>query len=136
MLFSAQFKNYRCSRCSAEWSNVIPTSILPTLATWAFAGVFWAQTLENIIAVNLLIRASGFIIAPLSFWGAHYVVTRATNRAIRKGQCPTCHGQLAQFGSGFYDGGVPAPWELLTYAATIAVAVLAWLISRFASSTS
>jgi len=129
MFFSAGFDNYRCPECSTEWSNIVPTSIVPMTACCAFSGAFWAKTIENFLEPHWLYKLCGFVIAFLSLWACYELIDRTTNRWLRKKRCPSCKAALTHIGSGFYDGLVPNPWELVLYAATIAVAVSVWAVA-------
>ena len=129
MLFSAGFDNYRCSQCSAEWSNVVPTSIIPMSGTCALAGTFWAELFGNYFAPSWWFKLCGFVVAACTLWMYYELLDRTSNRWIRRKTCPRCKGALTHLGSGFYDGIVPNPWELILYAITIGTSVVVWQVT-------
>ena len=130
MLFSAGFDSYKCKDCEKECTNVVPTSIIPMGACCALAGGVWALILKAVVLDHWLMNVGGFAIAFLVLWSVYETTERLTNRAIRSGECPYCHGELASTGHGFYDGFMPNPWELVIYATTVALSMLALFVYR------
>ncbi len=130
MLFSSDITFYRCSQCEAEYSDVVPKSIFPTIVTCVVAGAFWARSLEHLFGETRLFFVVGFIIAAFELWAIYEITERISNAPVRNKQCERCRGELAPVGRGFYDGMMPNLWELAIYVVTILIAALGWWVTK------
>lgn len=122
MLFSGRADDYQCETCASEYSDVMPTSILPILATVIFSTVFWSRALAAVVPYRWLSLGLGFAISVGSLCGLIKLLDALTTRKLRRGICPRCGGKLARIACGFYDTILPEPSELLVYFLTMALA--------------
>ena len=77
---------------------------------------------RRVVPYGWLSTLLGIVVAIMSLWLVVALIEALTTRKLRRGICPKCGAKLSRTGSGFYDGIVPSPWELLIYALAIALA--------------
>jgi len=127
MLFSGTVRVYQCESCKSEYSDILPTSILPLGATIILASFAWGQVLRKFIDIRWVSVGMGVVIAIATFGIIYWIIDVITTRKIRGGYCPKCGETLKITSSGFYDTIIPQPWELAIYAIVVAVPVVAYL---------
>mgnify|MGYP003144932498 FL=1 len=125
MIFSGGIESYRCNGCKAEVQNTLPTSIAPIFLTCGLAGQCWSNFFTQLFGHHWFLHILSFALAFLTLWLMYELIERTTNRAVRAKRCPKCGESLEHVGSGFYDSWIPNPYELLIYALTICLPVLA-----------
>jgi hypothetical protein len=130
MLFSGRADDYQCEACASEYSDVMPTSILPILATVAFSTVFWSRALSALCPYRWLSIGFGLALSIGSLCGLIKLLDALTTRNLRRGICPRCGGKLARTGCGFYDTILPEPSELVVYLLTVALAFAVAVAAR------
>jgi hypothetical protein len=122
MIFSGGITFCQCEKCSAEYSSVTPTSLVPIASVVIWSGLPWARVVSRFVPYRWLAFVFGFIIALCSLWCIYVLVEMLTMGKVRRGICPKCDGKLAHRGNGFYDGIMPNPWEILIYVLTLVLA--------------
>ena len=126
MLFSGVSRGYRCKSCGQEYADFQPTSILPALLVISQGANLWMKILSTsnlnrgtVVAVGI---GLGLIVPYLVF----LVFELPSRLWLRK--CRRCGGVLEKAYSGFRDGCLPHPIELLVYVTALAIPYIVWKI--------
>ena len=119
MLFSGSVRSYKCTECDSNFSDVIPTSIIPIILVLFISGVCWLYSLVLILNNSLLALIFAFIVNISSFLFFFYVTGKLMHKNLHHLICPSCGGKLEALQGGFYDGGLPCRMELIIYLVTI-----------------
>lgn len=119
MLFSGSIRSYKCTDCSSNISDVIPTSIIPIILVLFISGVCWLYSLELLLNNRLLALIIALIINIGTFLLVFYVIDKLMHKKIHQLICPSCGGKLEALQGGFYDGSLPSRMELIIYLVTI-----------------
>ena len=119
MIFSGHTQAFKCATCGKEYGNTVPTSILPIALTIGLGTFQWIGLLSHFgwhPAVNIVISLALGILFPY----AVFMLFEMPSRALLR-KCRSCGGELEKIYSGFYDGLISHPLEIVIYILSIAV---------------
>lgn len=124
MLFSGTVRSYHCSQCDNNFSEAIPTSIIPIIFVLFISGTCWLYSLEILLNNRLLALIIALITNLSSFLLTFYFTDKIMCHKFNKNICPLCDGKLEAIQGGFYDGGLPTRIELIIYIITLLIPAL------------
>ncbi len=125
MIFSGHSQGFKCADCGYECGSTVPTSILPMLAVVGIGAGQWGKLLARFGCNWFVTLVAGLVLGVL-FPYAVFQMFEIPGRLMLK-KCRKCGGRLETTYSGFYDGCMPHPIELLIYVVSI---VTPYLIRR------
>lgn len=130
MIFSGMVGTYKCKACAAEFSNAVPTSLLPMIAVVAVTTPLWHYVLRQWIPVWWISVPAGAGVSFATLLILSFLIDLVIARKFRRGICPKCGGVLERTSAGFYDGFVPTLRELFVYGLVVLTAVAVLVLDK------
>ncbi|MCB0321747.1 MAG: hypothetical protein KDD60_12545, partial [Bdellovibrionales bacterium] len=67
MIFSGVAQSFRCRDCQTNYSDYLPTSILPLIVVVVVASKMWSEVLWEVFGIHWLSVVGGIALAIVSF---------------------------------------------------------------------
>ena len=127
MIFSGHTRGFKCARCGFECSDTSPTSLLPMLAVVGFGTSQWVRILVRLEWNPYATWIAGLVLAVLLPYFLYQLLELVSKLLLRG--CAKCGGPLEPTYSGFYDGCLPHPAEVLIYVISVITPYLIWRLT-------